>query len=171
MALTVAPDFTDGILTASSLQQLSDAINQRTPLYVIKSLDETVNNSAVLQDDNELLLPVEANLTYHLASRITFTSGTTPDFKFAWTFPTGLTMTYNLTCFAVGTSVLDQFAFTQTLTANLEGGASQRSAMIEGQVVVGSTAGTLQLQWAQITATGSDTIVKAGSFIELRRWT
>lgn len=31
MAFTTAPDFVDGILTASKLQQLSDAINERTP--------------------------------------------------------------------------------------------------------------------------------------------
>lgn len=31
--LTTAPDFLDGILTAAKLQQLSDAINERTPTW------------------------------------------------------------------------------------------------------------------------------------------
>jgi hypothetical protein len=38
-----------------------------------------------------------------------------------------------------------------------------------GLVIMGGTAGTLQTQWAQNTANVSDTIVKAGSFLELNR--
>lgn len=166
MALTTIP--AAGAKLRGSV--LNSLITEVRGLLARKTSDETVNNSATLQNDNELLLAVEANAVYHFGGRLAFTTGTTPDLKFAWTFPAGLTMAYNVSVFAVGTSVLDQFAFDQTLTANCEGHASlTRTAMLDGIVVVSSTAGTLQLQWAQIAATASDTIMKSGSSIWLTR--
>lgn len=71
---------------------LADDHNSLLPLFVVKTLDETLNNNATLQNDDELFLSVVANIKYWLSMRLIMSSGATPDFKMLFTFPTGLTM-------------------------------------------------------------------------------
>lgn len=150
------------ILTATALNTLA-------PLVARKTADETVNNSAVLQNDNELVLAVEANTSYIVWCHLVQQSGTTPDFKFEFTFPTGATRA-GWNAFGGNT------ANWQATLANANGGSSgingtgaNSSVDVYGLLVVGSTAGNLQLVWAQNTANASDTIVRAGSFLHLTR--
>ena len=88
MAFTTIPG-AGARLDASTLYAL---INELRPLFVRKTSDETVNNSTTLQNDDQLALAVEANATYWLSMRLIMSSGTTPDFKMLFTFPSGLTM-------------------------------------------------------------------------------
>lgn len=171
MALPVAPDFADGILTAAKLQQLSDAINARTATTVRKTLDETVNNSAALQNDDELFLPLTASAYYVVHARFLYNGNSTADFKLGWTFPTGTTMSYTLLGVYVATpTVFSTSEFIQTSNPALEGAGADRTAIMWGTVSVSTTAGTLQCQWAQNTANASDTKMRVDSYLQLTQF-
>jgi hypothetical protein len=146
---------------------LSSLITELRPVTARKTVDETVNNSATLQNDDELFVAVEASLTYDFEAEIFYNSGTTPDFKFGWTFPAGLTMTYSV--YAAGGAVFLGYSEIQTSVPVIDGQGAAVAALLKGTVIVFSTAGTLQLQWAQNTANASNTVVAAGSYIRLRR--
>ncbi len=142
---------------------LSSLITEVRPLFVRKAADETVNNSTTLQNDDELLLPVAANATYWLYLRLLVSSGTTPDFKMLFTFPTGLVMKLHNLLPTPTVSV----PYDQTTTAAMSTTGADATFQVEGLVRVGSTAGTLQVQWAQNTLEASNTIVRADSTMRL----
>lgn len=154
-----------------SAATLSTLITEVRPLRARKTAIQTVNNSAVLQNDNTLFLAVEASTVYHMESRIIHNSGTTPDFKAGWTYPTGLTMHYNRlgVGLAGGGNVHLLFSSIETTSILDDGFAADRSFMMWGEVTVSTTAGTLQFQWAQNTANASDTSVLAGSYLKLTK--
>lgn len=167
MTWTTLPVWTVEPVTGADLAAMCTATAELRPVFARKTADETVNNSAVMQNDNHLFLPVAANTVYRLSMRLGISSGATPDFKTAFTFPAGTTMFYNATTVAVSTATLQNYGLDQTSTASIEGG--QTSVTYDGLVIVSAAGGTLQLQWAQNTANASDTKVLAGSYIELRK--
>jgi hypothetical protein len=143
----------------------ADEFGALLSIFAIKTLNEIVNNSATLQNDNELLATVAASSTYEVYCHLFYTSGTSPDIKFGWTGPSGATLTW--------TSV-DPFNTSwakKSIGDSLAIGTSgaDESALLIGVLVVSTTAGTLQLQWAQNGAIASDTIVYANSYLRLRR--
>lgn len=145
----------------------ADQLNQLIPIVVAKPLDETVNNSAALQDDDDLVLPVEASANYLVEIEIVYSSGTTPDLKTTLTVPSGTTGTLNV--IAAGASVAGAGPVTLTGTVVFDGNAASAWGRLFGEVNVGSTAGSIQFRWAQNTANASNTIVRAGSFMRLTR--
>lgn len=151
--------FSPGILTA-------DQLNAALGLQAYKSADETVNNSATLQNDNDLAVDVEANGVYSLHLYLVYSSGATPDFKIDFTAPSGTTFEasffdYNGGSFAWGaTSALGS-------VTGLAGTGANAPFILRATVFVGGTAGTVQLRWAQNTANASDTIVRKGSRLTL----
>lgn len=161
MALTVA----------AGEKILADHINRLAPIFTRKTADETIISSAALQNDDVLLASVEANATYEFRLRVVINSGTTPDFKMGWTFPTGLTMAYDLLeGETLGTAAnVVQGPYIQTDVPPVSTSGSDQPWIAEGLVIVSSTAGTLQWQWAQNTSTASNTIVRAGSYLRLTR--
>ena len=134
------------------------------PKIVLKAADETVNNSDVLQNDDELLFAIAANEVWGFTFVIAWNSGTTPDIKFALAVPA-------LATFAAAISGGDgagndvRSMQVSGTALSLEGSAAEMAATIIGRVVNGANAGNLQLQWAQTTANASDTIVRANSYI------
>lgn len=145
--------------------------------FVFKAADETVNNSAALQNDNDLVLSVVADTKYLLESQIIYDSGTTPDIKFAWVGPAAATLDWTTNALGtgatgvngaltVGNSVIGDAG---VLAAGGVGAGTAVTAMARGILQVGATAGTLQLRWAQNTADVSDTIVKVRSWMRLTK--
>jgi hypothetical protein len=152
--------FASGRITAAQLEAL-------VPRTIIKVADETVNNSTTLQNDDELLFPVAASAKYTIHGRIKFITGATPDLKFGWTFPTGLTMDYSIIGFSGGTFAA--YAFDQTSTPEVDGAGVNDEFFIDGVVTVSTTAGTLQFQWAQNTLNATDSKVLAKSYLTLQQ--
>lgn len=168
MALTTAPDFADGIVTAAKLQQLSDAINQRTPLFALKDSNETVNNSNTYQDDDELLLSVEANLRYQGFCQVVFSSATAADYKMFLNLPSGATAT-DWSYVYQGTA--DIASASSGVIVPGSGVGSKDVLMWSGILTVGATAGAATWRWAQSVADATDTVVYAKSFFKLTRVT
>lgn len=150
---------------------LASLMSDRTPLFVKKTSDETVNNSSTLQDDNELVLAGAASTTYDLEMRLIVNTGTTPDLKFTFTVPSGTTGSAQLFTGSNPDSAASglQGPFSITATAAASGVGADQVLIVTGIVVTSSTAGNVQLQWAQNVANLSDTKVKADSYLILRK--
>jgi hypothetical protein len=150
--------FAIGAIAAAQLEAI-------VPRIGFKTSTQTVNNSAALVSDSQLFVSVAANTNYLFRGRVLYTSGTTPDIKFGFSYPLLATATYTLYGTAANGS-FGAFHQTETSVAALEGGTAIACTM-EGSWSIGANSGTVQLQWAQNTATASNTQVLAGSFIEL----
>ncbi len=157
---------------------INDAsVNRFRDLFVRKSANETVNTSAALQNDDELVLTVVASAKYILEAYIIYDTNTTADFKCAWVGPTSATLAWTVTGLAtaatgVSGSIIMAVAAIADGGAQSIGGAgsgTQVAARITGLLTVSTTAGTLQFRWAQGTSDASDTIVIANSYMRLTR--
>jgi len=126
-------------------------------LGVTKASDETVNNSDTLQDDDDLVLPVDANSTYMFILAGSFVTNGTADFHIGWTGPASATMAWNET--------LSSSAAARAIGASpiVQGSTADETIFVLGWLKTVGTAGNLQLQWAQGTATVVDTKLRAGS--------
>ncbi len=166
MALTTLP--AAGAKLRGSV--LSALFTEVRPVPAYKSADETISSNGTLQNDDALAIALVANAQYDFELRFNYSSGTTPDFYFGWTFPTGMTMFANLLAVINGGAGVDTLTpIIQTSQPNLEGSGGDRSAHVWGKLLTGTTAGTLQFQWAQLASTASNTIVRAGSYLTARR--
>lgn len=136
------------------------------PVFVRKSADETVNNSATLQDDDALGKLLTVSSTYEFELLILYNSGATPDLKFGFTGPAGSSA--NWAAISNSTPVVSvPKVLADTLT--VDGTGADATVLVKGIFVMGATAGGLQLQWAQATANASNTIVRAGSYLRIRK--
>lgn len=140
---------------------------------IIRKTAETqaVNNSTTLVNDDALLAALAANETVYFAVHIVHIGNSTADFKAAFTVPAVATILWsppNGYINAAGSLAAD--------AVNSSGAALsfQGSTVDIGQLMVGvvrnsTTAGNLQLQWAQDTATVVDTKVLTDSFLMVWR--
>lgn len=148
------------------------------PQSVIKGADETTVSNTSLHNDNALLLPLIASATYIFALYLDFESATTGsggagDIKWGWSVPSGTKMRYTVMNKTTGGVADDGLTWDETgvPTAGGRGAGVLAGVKLEGTVMAGATAGTLQFRWAQNTSNGTATIVHAQSSLELRRST
>ena len=147
------------------------ALASAFPLTAYKTLDEPLANSAALQNDGALFVPVVAGAAYALDAFIQFLASAPPDIRFDWTIPAGAAMTYA----ALGTGAsnftdYDASVVSNSTVRNAKGnGGVVQSINTRGHLLTGATAGVLQFRWAQNTSNAAQTIVKAGSWIRLQR--
>jgi hypothetical protein len=144
------------------------------PQCVIKGADQSVASSTTLQNDNALFLPLVANATYLFDVVLDYEGGTggSSDLKWTWVLPTGATLRYVFTeSSSAGVAAVNMSAGSAVNTAGTNGAAFLKGVLMKGSVIVGSTAGTAQLQWAQGTANATPTIVHAQSYLALWRIT
>lgn len=139
---------------------------------VRKTADETVNNSATLQNDDVLLLAMAANETWYFTVSLAYLGNTTSDFQWAFTVPTGATLRWG--CSPVKQNISGLMVQCDSVTGSGTGDTVQADTThmqltVHGVVVNGGTAGNLQLQWAQATATVVDTIVRVNSYLEAHK--
>ena len=147
-----------------------------TPTVVRKTADGTVNNSVVLQNDNHLLLSVGANEVWLVEIFLLAQAlSNTPDYKFGWAYPTGCVIYWG--SIATGDyNGLTTIGWTDNVTGRSKSALTRESGTLgiasfngtEGIalraiIVNGTTAGIANLQWAQNTATVTDTKVLANS--------
>lgn len=164
MALTTIPAAGDQLRAAV----LSSLITEVRALEAHKTADETVNNSATFQNDNELVVPVAANSIYLVELDAVQSSGTAPDFKFTFTLPSGATGYLNVFAHAES-NVVTSLVGLPTATFALAGVGANARFMARGYIITSTTAGNAQLQWAQNGAAVSDTIVRQGGTLVLRK--
>ncbi len=152
-------------------------ITELRPVRGLVTADQTFTpSSTTLQNITELALPVAASTNYEFDAVIFYDTGTTPDIKFAATFPSGATFTWGPASLKFdGTDFQSQFTakHRQTAGTNTElaaaglGSGTVVNIQLRGTLKVSTTAGTLQIQGAQNTSNASNTIVKADSWARL----
>ncbi len=139
------------------------------------SADVTKNNSTTLGDVTGCGVALAANAGYLVEAWLAYDSNNTADIRFSWTVPSGATGTW--AGFGVPTADTDRIGeqdtgvvlFGTLLAFTGDGGGVPASAKPAGFITTASTAGTLQLQFAQNVANVSNTIVKAGSWVRVTR--
>lgn len=149
----------------TSLYQ-TDSTNQRrtVPLQsvIVKSADEVVTNSTVLQDDNNFTFTGVANTRYHVDMVLHIsTPSATPDIKFAFILPSG-----SMSLFIsnpTGSGVINGPSGTVEMAPLAN--STKNILFIRGFVTIGATGGPLRMQWAQNTANGNGVTLKANSYM------
>lgn len=140
---------------------------------VVKSADETVNNSAVLQADDELLFAIGTSGFWEFEFKLWIESTTAADFKVAIIGPAAVTGYYTAYRNTTGDPTDGNFASSASTNFSAPSGfACQMSAagsfalvMVKGVVRSGGTAGNVVLHWAQNAANAVDTTVKEDSLL------
>lgn len=143
---------------------------------VWKSADESVTSSTTLQNDDHLVLPLAANARYLLDGYLSYTGPTfaagPADLKADWAIPSGASVRWSHN--GPGSNTPNGIAATETnhSTAHVlgtYGTGTNITSRPAGWVTTGSTAGNLQLRWAQNVSNGTPVTMRAGSWIKLKR--
>lgn len=137
-------------------------------ITVVKNANQSVTNSNIPINDNELFFNVGANETWVIEFGISYTSPTAADMRFQVDWPAGATCTF---------SILDSDEWLgwqdntpcNTNMATITNNATDESARIFGVMKTAGTAGTVQLQWAQNVANATTSTVFDGSYVNAYR--
>jgi hypothetical protein len=143
--------------------------------YAVKSAAQTISNSVVLTNDNDLSFSLSANQTWELNGEIDATCpANNIDIKVGFTIPAGATMKIMYTGIqdAGGNAIQGNGQLTasgvgKTLSINA---ANSTLISFRGIIAIGNTAGTVQFKWAQGTASAVNaTTVSANSYMKVIR--
>lgn len=171
------------VLTADSTQAMG--VKWATPGaggsggdgIVRKTTDETITANTTLQNDDELLFPVDANSVYAFEITLFLVApNTAADWKIGWAVPASTTMLWGphglqgTIPWAGDTVSLNPPALsTEGSSFSFSGGVGPSGFFARGIVVTVGTAGNVQFKWAQSTSDAGNSTVKANSFIRYRK--
>lgn len=133
----------------------------------VKATNETVNNSTTYQNDNDLHFPIEADQTTIVSYSLFVFGNSTADIKFQVTGPSGSTVVGSVHAARSSDTVMTVSSLPAIVGASTAGGA--QLCTLKATIINGATAGTVNLQWAQNTATVADTQLLAGSSLHAFR--
>jgi len=163
----------DGKVTATSV-----SISGYTNKVVLKTVTETVNNSAVQQNDDALFFALAAGESWVFQMVLFYinpAAGAADNLDIAITIPAAAAMRWGVTALATGLGAASYAGSSQFKTVGASGTELQLGtvqsdtlygmATIYGSVANGANAGNLQLTWAQNAANATDTQIIAGSYL------
>ena len=137
-------------------------------LVIPKTANETVTNSAVLQNDDDFFFSVgeDENWQIMLTLFLVSSASATPNLKFAFTVPAGGAIEAHRWAEGGGLTFVADIT-----TASVVGSVTTAISAhyITARYVGGSVPGVVQLQWAQNIATAEDTQVLRGSWLQAVR--
>lgn len=143
---------------------------------IVKPSNEIVNNSAVLQDDDALVVSLAANSKYEVLISLFFSSPANADFKMNILTSQAISCIFSISHFTAADAAEALVRNCVGSTAWTGGGAVTSGGSGAGTVCVcyrglvnTVNACTLKVQWAQGTAQVADTTLLAGSSIEARK--
>lgn len=158
---------TGQVLTAS------DVDTWFVPLSSVKGSDQTVTSSTALVNDTALVLAAAANATYKFDCLVIYTGATGGDIQWTWAVPSGATLLYQCLHNEGGGTGLNNSHLVNTAgftgLGAASGGTTNIGLGMTGTFQTSSTAGNLQLRWAQNASNATPTTVRALSSIMLRR--
>ncbi|MGC4891093.1 hypothetical protein [Micromonospora sp. DT227] len=165
-------------LIQSGMRLTPARLNALSPMIVRKTSDQSVTNSTTLVIDSQLSLPALAGAEYDVELMLIYEATAAGDFRCGLNFPAGATMTWGMIALdTAATSVygdLRPTAYANPVYNNnfiIGGaGANQLLALFRGTLIMGASAGTLYINFAQGTAAaGTSATIKAGSTLQMRR--
>lgn len=140
------------------------------PRYAVKTADENLASSTVLQNDDHLFFSVEANSKYHVMLDLRHRTGDIlSDWKFNFTAPASAvfvgTWRGNLNTGGDGYEETPGSLLTQILpTVDTN---NDYPLWADGILVTSATAGTLNLQWAQLASSAGNNTVRQNSYMRI----
>lgn len=166
MALTTIPA-AGAKLRGSVLNSLITEVRQ---VSAIKTADESVTSSAVLQNDDVLTVALEASARYKFGLFLRYDAVAASDIRTQMSLPASATAFYTADGVPVAGTAFSLFDAIESTLFIFEGAGagSIRNVTFIGHILT-STAGSATLQWAQGTSGGTATIVKAGSMLWAER--
>ncbi len=120
------------------------------PTYVVKATSESVVSSDVLQDDNDLTIPVVAGRAYEGRMGL---------------FVSGTSISARLTGTGTGTVQWIDETQVQTSTDSQTAPGISTGAVIVIFAFLATATGTLKLEWAQQSSGATPAVIAAGSYI------
>lgn len=177
-------DGEESYLTASNRKEVNNGTNwvsaHSAGLYTnaFRTTDAAaINNSTVLVSDGVLLSPLPTAGRFQFSFVVFYDGSAAGDFKVAFTWPVGATATWGAQGMAttgaasVGDGQFQALATSGTAVPFGAGGVGTPSLIIigHGTINMGGTSGNLQMQYAQNTADPTNTIVRAGSRLQVWR--
>lgn len=128
-----------------------------------KAGDESVTSSTTLQNDDHLVVPVGANETWLIQFDLFIIVGISTNLRWKLAVPSGTSAGGQIK-HGVSTSVNEITDATSENTQNMGAfSSSQGHVTIFVKLTTSSTAGNVQLQWAQGTSNGTALTVKSRS--------
>ncbi|MEK7090533.1 MAG: hypothetical protein AAB930_03015, partial [Patescibacteria group bacterium] len=124
------------------------------------------------QDDTQLLLAMAANETWYFTLYMAHVGNSTADIKYGFTVPAGAAIRWACAGANVAPGGTLDICLSVTSSGSVDGtdgGNNERQVVLSGVAVTGGTAGNLQFQWAQNTATAVDTKVLTNSYLEAHK--
>lgn len=173
-----ANDAPNGATQIGSLATAVDtALESRKTLFVRKTGDTSRNTTTTHADDPTLTLTVAANAVYKVDVALFYVSSsqTAGDFKAQFVGPAGASLQASLVTFAAAsTATTDDLTGCVTLTTSMSCGVVATAdpynpCKVDGLLVVGGTGGAFKVQWAQNVSSGTNTTLKAHSYMRLVR--
>lgn len=150
-------------------------LNFLAPLISYKTSNQTVTNSTTLTNDTAIFFTPGINTVWKVDGTIHYQATSAGDFKLAFTWPAGATFGWGLcgvdTAGNPGAAAFDVTAASGSPFAVGGTGAGMTlQTLISGVLVMSSTAGNLQFQFAQfIAAAATSAICMAGSTLVATR--
>ncbi len=165
------------VSTQESLRLADTVSTGDEDMLIVKTADETVNNSVTLQNDDELSFTATANKTYLVDLYLLLNGGITADYKFAWSLPSGAWYWGaeaeggggGISIYWVPKDVsAGSMAAISSSTLSVSGSANTPQGLhLTTTIAIGGSGGTVNLQWAQNTQTVADTKVLAKSVMRV----
>lgn len=138
-------------------------LNQGVPALARAGSSTSVVSSTALVNATGLVLPVEADALYRWDALLFFTTGTGGDIKFAMVGPTGSTGRWGV----AGPAAVANTAYGTGLSQFVDG--ANTMVVLGGYLDTDTTAGSLQVAFAQNTSDGTTTTVRFESVLSLSR--
>lgn len=169
MAWTAPRTWTDGELVTKVIMDAhvrDNFLATREHLVVRKPSDESVTSSAVMQADNDLILPVLANEVWQFEFFLRVTASTAGDIAIRFTFPSG---TFSAQWVGGVTGSPDAWQLgasaspTGQRTLQMTSSTLPDIVSVKGVHANGGSGGNVALEWAQAVSDGTATTVKANS--------
>lgn len=161
-------DETDGIKINSAVRGLQD-FARTSMTNVLKLKDETTNTDTTFSDDAVLLFQADASTNYRFRFVVFYDTPTAADFKWQINGPGSPTLIiYDgraLPPGATATTITRDNAFASAHTIT-ETSGTIGYVEVQGILQNGANSGLVSFQWAQATSNGSNTTVRAGSYLE-----
>lgn len=147
-------------------------LNEMLPLEAMKPSNTARTSTTTLTADPDLTFALEANAAYDFELELLYNGGTngSSDLKFAFTGPSGFTMTLGGLLVTIPAGVASTGG-TQgtTFTSGTNGTSTPLWLRLSGRLATSSTVGSLTLTWAQNTSSATATTLTAGSKMRARR--
>jgi hypothetical protein len=173
-----ANDAPNGATQIAALASAVDtALESRKTLYARKAADTSRNTTTTHADDPDLTVTVAASAVYSVNCGLYYVSSsqTAGDFKAQFAAPASAVLQGSVFTFAAASAAAtDDLVTCITLTTSMSCGVvltgdPYNPCHVHGLLVTGGSSGAFKVQWAQNASSGTNTTLKANSYLLLQR--